>query len=82
MDRIIMRPLGTVPDVICWHCSRPIDRDLAVLAARYMYPGDQPYTAVIEDWMECECGAYQNSRRLSEISVEALGKGVPSKRER
>jgi hypothetical protein len=76
MQRIIMRPLGAVPDIVCWHCSRTIDRDLAVHAARYIYRGDQPDTAVVEDWMECECGAYQNVRSMSEISVEHLGKGV------
>jgi hypothetical protein len=81
MERIIMRPLGTVPAVVCWHCSRTIDRELAVHAARYIYRGDQPSTAVIEDWLECECGAYQNLRRMSEIIVEPIRKDKAEQRE-
>jgi hypothetical protein len=76
VERIVMRPIGANPDVVCWHCSRTIDMETSVHAARYIYRGDQPYTAVIEDWMECACGAYQNTRRMSEIHVEALGKGA------
>jgi hypothetical protein len=75
MERIVMRPIGPVPEAVCWHCSRTIDKDVAVHAARYIYRGDQPFTAVIEDWIECACGAYQNIRSMSEIVVEALGKG-------
>ena len=71
-----MRPIGPVPDAVCWHCAQTIDRDGAAVTVRYIYPGDQPFTAVIEDWMHCPCGAYQNVRRLSEIHVEALGKGA------
>ncbi len=71
-----MRPLGTESPVVCWHCSRTIDRGLAVHAARYLYRGDQPSTAVVEDWLECECGAYQNTRRIAEIHVEPLGKSA------
>lgn len=74
MDRIVMRPIGTKPDVDCWHCGRSIERSGTLHAARYIYRGEQPSTAVIEDWIECECGAYQNVRRLNEITVEALGK--------
>jgi len=81
MERITMRPIGSVPEAICWHCSRTINRDLAVHAARYIYRGDQPTTAVIEDWLECECGAYQNVRRMTEILIEALGKGANQQRE-
>jgi hypothetical protein len=73
VQRIVMRPIGTTPDIICWHCSRKIERRGAILAARYLYPGEQPSTAVIEDWIECECGAYQNTRTMSEIRVEHFG---------
>ena len=81
MQRSIMRPIGTVPAVVCWHCSRTIDRDAAVRAARYIYRGDQPSPVVIEDWLECECGAYQNVRRMSEISVEPIRKDDEARRE-
>jgi hypothetical protein len=74
VERIIMRPIGPAPEIVCWHCSRTIDRDRSVHAARYIYRGDQPFTAIVEDWMECECGAYQNARHMSEIRVETLGK--------
>jgi aerobic-type carbon monoxide dehydrogenase small subunit (CoxS/CutS family) len=73
VKRIVMRPLGPPPATSCWHCGGPIVREVGVHAARYIYRGDQPSHAVIEDWMECECGAYQNIRRLNEITVESLG---------
>ncbi len=75
MERIVMRAIGAVPETVCWHCSRTIDPDVAVHTARYIYRGDQPFTILIEDWLQCACGAYQNVRRMSEIRVEALGKG-------
>jgi hypothetical protein len=74
MDRIVMRPIGAPPQAACWHCGAVIDRTAGVLAARYIYRGDQPLTAIVEDWMECTCGAYQNLRCLNEITVESVGK--------
>ena len=69
-----MRPIGAAPRTVCWHCARPIDFAVDAQAARYLYRGDQPLTVIVEDWMRCTCGAYQNIRRLTEITVEALGK--------
>jgi hypothetical protein len=69
-----MRSVGPEPSTTCWHCSRPVEHNSGVHAARYIYRGEQPFTAVIEDWIECACGAYQNLRRISEITIEALGK--------
>jgi hypothetical protein len=70
-----MRPIGAVAPVVCWHCSQPLDPAAADPAARYLYRGDQPHTVVVEDWLHCTCGAYQNIRRLNEISVDPLGSG-------
>ncbi len=78
MQRIVMRPIGAEPNTPCWHCERPIVYANGVHAARYLYRGDQPFTAVVEDWIECECGAYQNIRRLNEITVETLGNSDPT----
>lgn len=69
-----MRALGTTTETLCWHCNRPIDDGNSVPAARYLYRGDQPATAVVEDWIECSCGAFQNVRRLNEITIEPLGR--------
>ena len=68
-----MKPIGAEPTTLCWHCGRTIVRTEGVHAARYIYRGDQPLTVVIEDWMECTCGAYQNLRRLNEITIEPIG---------
>jgi sarcosine oxidase delta subunit len=68
-----MRPIGTFAPVACWHCGQPIDFSSGEQTARYLYRGDQPFTVVIEDWMHCACGAYQNVRRLNEIRVDPLG---------
>jgi hypothetical protein len=69
-----MKPVGPEPSTPCWHCGRTIDNASGLHAARYIYRGEQPLTAVIEDWIECECGAYQNLRRINEITIEPIGK--------
>jgi hypothetical protein len=69
-----MRPIGVAAPIACWHCRQPIDFTNGDPTARYLYRGDQPFTVVVEDWMLCACGAYQNIRRLNEISVETIGK--------
>lgn len=70
-----MRPIGAPAPIVCWHCSQPLDSGAGDPKARYLYRGDQPHTVVVEDWIHCSCGAYQNIRRLNEISVESLGHG-------
>ncbi len=72
MQRIVMRPIGAAPQAACWHCGTMVDKASGALAARYMYRGDQAQTAVVEDWIACVCGAYQNVRCLNEITVETL----------
>jgi hypothetical protein len=74
MDRIVMRPIGAQPKTVCWHCAEPIDKEHGTHAARYIYRAEQALTAVVEDWMRCACGAYQNLRSLNEITVESIGK--------
>lgn len=68
-----MRPIGVTAAIACWHCGQPIDFSAGDATARYLYRGDQPLTVVVEDWVHCTCGAYQNVRRLNEISVETFG---------
>lgn len=68
-----MRPVGVPPAVVCWHCGAAIDAEAGNAAARYLYRGDAPSTVIVEDWIVCSCGAYQNVRRLNEIHVEPLG---------
>jgi hypothetical protein len=74
VNRIVMKPVGKAPATTCWNCGAPVDNASGVHAARYIYRSEQPLTAVVEDWIECACGAYQNLRCLNEISVETLGK--------
>lgn len=69
-----MKPIGEPAPVACWHCSRPVAFSEEAQAARYLYRGDQPLTVLVEDWLRCECGAFQNLRRLNQIVVESLGK--------
>jgi len=69
-----MRPIGTAAQTVCWHCNRPLDVAADEQTARYLYRGDQPLTVVVEDWLHCPCGAYQNIRRLTEITIESVGK--------
>jgi hypothetical protein len=56
-------------DVYCWHRGRAV---AAMRAARYLYLGDRPRTAIVEDWHPCPCGAYENIRRPTEIVVSHL----------
>jgi sarcosine oxidase delta subunit len=72
MERVELRSdPPAAAQVRCWHCG------LAVAGrrmARYLYPGDRPRTAIVEDWHACSCGAYQNVRRPTEITVSSLAR--------
>jgi hypothetical protein len=72
VERIVMRPIGTPPSAACWNCGAVVDQS-GVRAARYMYRADQPLAVLVEDWIACTCGAFQNLRCLNAISVETLG---------
>ena len=69
-----MKPLGPAPATTCWHCGAPVDAAKGKQKARYIYRGEQPLTVLVEYWMHCTCGAYQNIRRINEITVDELGK--------
>lgn len=72
MDRVELRTdPPPAQDNVCWHCGTPVGGSKV---ARYLYPGDRPRTAIIEDWHRCRCGAYQNVRRPSEISISSLNR--------
>jgi sarcosine oxidase delta subunit len=72
MDRV---ELHTEPPALagaaCWHCGRSVS---GRRVARYLYPGDRPRTAIVEDWHACPCGAFQNVRRPTEISISSLAR--------
>ena len=68
-----MHPLGTAASVVCWHCGQAVDTEGETPAARYLYRGDAPTTVIVETWLLCACGAYQNARRVNEIRIEPLG---------
>ena len=68
-----MRPVGPGPDVRCWNCDRPIDPRGRIRTARYLYRGEVPTSMIVEDWFECDCGAFQNVRRVNEVVVDKLG---------
>jgi hypothetical protein len=70
MQHVKMRPLGPPPKVACWHCGATVEVGKNNRAARYLYRGEQPTTVIVEDWIACSCGAYQNVRRLNEVTVE------------
>lgn len=78
MQRVNMRPLGPAPHVSCWNCGREVAVARANRAARYMYRGEQPSTVIVEDWITCPCGAYQNVRRLHEMVVDGDTGGGPA----
>ena len=65
-----MRPIGTQPKVRCWNCGDEIAVRKTNRVARYLYRGEQPSTVLVEDWVSCACGAYQNVRRVHEMVVE------------
>ena len=53
----------------CWHCGIPVS---GKRFARYLYPGERPRTAIVEDWFRCVCGAFANVRRTTEIVVSPV----------
>jgi len=65
-----MRPVGAAPKVSCWNCGGDIAVRRANRFARYMYRGEQASTVIVEDWVTCPCGAYQNVRRVHEMVVQ------------
>ena len=65
-----MRPIGPQPKVRCWNCGGDVEVQKSNRVARYLYRGEQPSTVVVEDWVTCSCGAYQNVRRVHEMVVE------------
>jgi hypothetical protein len=70
MERVEIRTdPPAVHDARCWHCGRAVGGRRAV---RYLHPGDRPRTAIVEDWHACPCGAFQNVRRPTEITVSVL----------
>jgi hypothetical protein len=77
MQRVNMRPLGPAPTVTCWNCHREVVVKRTNREARYIYRGEQPSTVIVEDWVTCACGAYQNVRRLHEMIVEGGSCGGP-----
>jgi hypothetical protein len=68
--RIALRPDPTAQQTRCWHCGSAVGAGKP--SARYLYRGDRPNLAIVEDWHRCACGAFQNVRRATEITVRPL----------
>jgi hypothetical protein len=71
MDRVALVPDPLTRETRCWHCGRAV---AGKRRARYLYRGDRPNSAIIEDWHQCPCGAYQNIRRSTEITARSLAR--------
>ena len=69
MERVELRPDPLVDEPHCWHCGRAVT---GKREARYLYRGQRPRTAIVEDWHRCACGAYQNVRRSTAITVSVV----------
>ena len=70
MERVTLRSdPPAAQEARCWHCRRPV---AGSAVARYLYPGERPRTALVEDWFACTCGAYQNVRRPTDIRISPL----------
>lgn len=63
-----MHAVSTVEMPLCWNCTRPIT---GLSEARYLYRGPQATTAIVEDWVACACGAFQNVRQVKEIQISS-----------
>jgi hypothetical protein len=70
--RVALRSSPPMTATSCWHCGSAV---LGPRAARYLHPGERPHTAIVEDWHRCACGAYQNVRRPTEITISAVVRG-------
>lgn len=67
-----MRPESVAEAPMCWNCGAPVHAGAS--EARYLYRGPRARTAIVEDWIACACGAYQNVRQVKEIVVSAAHK--------
>jgi hypothetical protein len=72
MQRVKMRPIGPPPKVACWNCGAQVAVERGKRGARYLYRGEQPSTVIVEDWVPCACGAFQNIRHLNEVIIDAV----------
>jgi sarcosine oxidase delta subunit len=71
MERVALRSQPLARAATCWHCGRDV---AGRSVARYLYPGELPRVAIVEDWHHCACGAYQNVRRATEITVSPVAR--------
>lgn len=49
----------------CWNCGRPV---FGHTEATFIYPREEH--ALVDQWIECECGAYQNVAHPHRITIE------------
>ncbi|HTJ28177.1 MAG TPA: hypothetical protein VMA36_18610 [Candidatus Limnocylindria bacterium] len=70
--RVALRPDPPAQQTRCWHCGSAVGAGKP--NARYLYRGDRPNVAIVEDWYRCGCGAFQNVRRATEITVRSLNR--------
>jgi hypothetical protein len=49
----------------CWHCGRAVT---GKAKATFLYPRKRH--VVVDRWLECECGAFQNVSHPHQISIE------------
>lgn len=71
--RVALRPDPAAQQTRCWHCGNAVGTGKP--SARYLYRGERPNIAIVEDWHRCACGAFQNVRRATEITVRSLHRG-------
>ena len=67
-NRVVFSPVPTEGDLMppCWHCGHPVS---GPTTATYLFRQDS--RVIFDEWRACSCGAYQNARRVREITVKA-----------
>jgi hypothetical protein len=49
----------------CWNCGKTLH---GPVEATFLHP--RPSHVLVDRWMQCECGAYQNSAQPHRITIE------------
>jgi len=72
-QRIRFIPVESAEEApLCWNCGKAV---AGPAEATFIYPRQRQ--VLVDRWLRCECGAYQNTSRRHEITIEGYKRANP-----
>jgi len=72
-QRIRFIPVESAEEApLCWNCGKAV---AGPAEATFIYPRQRH--VLVDRWLRCECGAYQNPSRRHEITIEGYKRANP-----